>query len=224
MMQKYPKIQTLFKRCTEKGPDKNKLIEGDWTLPEFEALADLEWEATEKIDGTNISVIWDGEKVQFAGRDEDAQIPARLVNHLIGIFTADLFHSLELPPMIVFGEGYGAGIQKVGKLYKENGAGFTPFDIWCGDLWLERKNVVSIAVKLGVNPVPALGMMPLGRAIDVVRGGFNSFIGGQDAPAEGLVLRAPCDLLTRRGERLMAKIKTKDFQRGLVDRPVPGGE
>jgi hypothetical protein len=92
-MQKYSKIQTLFKRCTEKGPDKNKLIDGDWTLPEFEALKDCRWESTEKVDGTNISVIWDEERgvVEYAGRDEDAQIPARLVNELVKTFSPELF-------------------------------------------------------------------------------------------------------------------------------------
>ena len=34
----------------------------------------------------------------------------------------------------------------------------------------------------------------------------------KDYIAEGLVLKAPCGLLTRTGERLITKIKYKDFQ------------
>ena len=54
-MKQYHKIQGLFKR----GPD-NKFIEGEWSLPEFEYLAKLNWTWTEKVDGTNMRVMWDG--------------------------------------------------------------------------------------------------------------------------------------------------------------------
>lgn len=220
-MKKYPKIQTLFKRCTENGPNKNKLIEGDWTLPEFEALKDLEWEATEKVDGTNISVHWGDDKVEFFGRDENAQIPARLVNWLIGVFTVERFRDLGLPEMTIFGEGYGDGIQKIGKDYCEPGVvSFAAFDIWCGDLWLEARNMQEVAGSIGVSCVQQHEPLTLHRAIDVVRRGFDSSItkprSKDRAQAEGLVLRAPHGLLNRRGERIICKIKTKDFTRGMV--------
>ena len=54
----YPKIQTLFKR-----DDRNVIIEGDWSVPEFAYLADKPWRWTEKVDGTNIRLHWDGRKV-----------------------------------------------------------------------------------------------------------------------------------------------------------------
>lgn len=217
-MKKYTKIQTVFKRCKESGPDKNKLIDGDWTLPEFELLKDAKWEATEKIDGTNINISWDADegRVRFAGRDEDAQIPARLVNVLVETFPASKF--ADMGSMIIFGEGYGIGIQKVGKKYLPDSSGFTPFDVWCGGLWLERKNIEDISEVIGLNPVPSLGKCTLEEAIKSVSLGFPSRIG--TAPAEGLVLRAPCGLLTRRGERLITKIKTKDFTKGTVPMAV----
>ncbi len=49
----YPKIYGPYKRHTE-GPDRNKLIIGEWTKPEFRDLANIDWEWTEKVDGTNI--------------------------------------------------------------------------------------------------------------------------------------------------------------------------
>lgn len=55
-MTEYHKIQTLFKRDME---SKHKtLLEGQWTLPEFEYLAGNVWTFTEKVDGTNIRVIF----------------------------------------------------------------------------------------------------------------------------------------------------------------------
>jgi hypothetical protein len=214
-MQKYTKIQTIFKRCTEKGPNKNKIIEGDWTLPEFEALQNVEWEATEKIDGTNISVIWDSEqgRVFFAGRDENAQIPARLVNVLVETFPASKFSETEMPSMIIFGEGYGKGIQKAGEGYNPNGVDFMAFDIFCGGFWLERANIEEIVGKLEIDVVPLVDSLTLMQAVDYVRGGFATFIRPSNATAEGLVLRAPHGLLTRKGERLITKIKCKDFAR-----------
>jgi len=214
---KYPKIQTLFKRCVLNGPDKNKLIVGDWTLPEFELLREVPWEATEKIDGTNIRVMWNGEQVEFGGRTENAQIHASLVNYLIRTFTADVFRDAQLPPMTIFGEGFGSGIGKMGKMYLPDDVSFLPFDIQCDGLWLKRNDVVEISHKLNLEPVRQLSSMTLDQAISYVKSGFKSNIG--TAPAEGLVLRAPLGLLTRRGERIMAKIKTRDFVKGTVLKP-----
>ena len=48
----YQKINTLFKR------DSNNVIMPDaWADPMFEYLANTKWEATEKVDGTNIRII-----------------------------------------------------------------------------------------------------------------------------------------------------------------------
>jgi len=70
-MREYPKIYGPYLRHTE-GPDRNKLIEGAWSRPEIGYLADFEWHFTEKVDGTNIRVHWDGHKVEFGGRTERA--------------------------------------------------------------------------------------------------------------------------------------------------------
>ena len=56
-----------------------KLIEGKFRNPVVEFLKDNQWNFTEKIDGTNIRVHWDGHKVMFGGRTDNAQIPTSLV-------------------------------------------------------------------------------------------------------------------------------------------------
>lgn len=61
-MIEYPKIYGPYKRHTE-GPDRNKLILGTWTSPELECLQHAEWYFTEKVDGTNIRVHWDGHRI-----------------------------------------------------------------------------------------------------------------------------------------------------------------
>ena len=48
---KYPKIETLFNR------DENfKIVEGNYRLPEFENVTN--WTITEKVDGTNVRIIY----------------------------------------------------------------------------------------------------------------------------------------------------------------------
>lgn len=49
----YQKINTLYKRDMTKP--KKPIILGEYSESEFEVLKDLKWEATEKIDGTNMS-------------------------------------------------------------------------------------------------------------------------------------------------------------------------
>lgn len=221
---KYPKIQTVYKRVLESGPDKGKLIEGAWTLPEFDILQNVKWEATEKIDGTNVRIYWDAEKgqVTFKGRRENPLEPPSLVAYLTDTFTVSRFASSGVPSGIYFGEGYGAKIQKPGKLYKPDGEAFMLFDIFVthAQLWLERFNVRDIAEQLGIDAVPVLEDLTPHEAIEWVKGGFLSAVGvGGEAgfpTAEGLVLRAPRGMLNRRGGRIITKIKTKDFVRGYA--------
>lgn len=202
---KYHKIQTIYKR-----DDKGKLLLGKFSLPEFEYLYTNEWEFTEKMDGTNIRVVWDGEVVNFYGRSNNAQIPPFLINKLQLMFPVDAFTNLELPPMILFGEGVGARIQKIGKKYIPDDVSFMLFDVFCGNMWLRREDVYDIANRLNIKSVSIVGYGNLGEAEAIVREGFHSLIG--DCDAEGLVCRPTVELLNRRGFRIIAKIKHKDFK------------
>ena len=56
-MKEYHKIETIFERDMDGN---KKLIEGKFRNPLVEYLKDNEWVFTEKIDGTNIRVFWDG--------------------------------------------------------------------------------------------------------------------------------------------------------------------
>lgn len=52
-MEKYQKIQTIYKRDENK-----KVILGNFSRPEFEYLQNVNWRYTEKVDGTNIRIIF----------------------------------------------------------------------------------------------------------------------------------------------------------------------
>ncbi len=244
-MQYYQKINTIYKRSQEPGPNHNKIIYGDWSQPEFEVLKDLKWEATEKIDGTNMSFEIVTEEGPFPdetitcininGKTPAANIPGHLLKVMQEKLTPESITKvfgkqvpvegqfedewkIELPWKIeLFGEGYGVKIQKGGNYLKDR-ADFILFDVKITavkggkSVWLTRESCEDIAQKLGIDIVPFIGWFTLDEAIEYVRKGFKSVIAqNPDYDAEGLVLRAPCGLLTRMGERLITKIKHCDF-------------
>lgn len=207
-MEEYVKIQSVFKR-DEKT---HKFIEGQYSLPEFEYLKDNLWLFTEKIDGTNVRVEWDAEldTLAFGGRTDNAQMPPFLLDKLRELFPWQKFRTLyPNESMLLFGEGYGARIQKGGGNYIPNGVNFALFDVKIDGLYLERHNVQDIADKLGVKPVPYFGVGTLLEAIKWVKEGVRSAL--SSCNAEGFVLRPRVELQTRRGFRVITKLKTKDF-------------
>lgn len=203
-MKEYHKIQSVFKR-DEKT---HKFIEGDYSLLEFEYLADNIWVWTEKVDGTNIRVMWDGENVAFGGKTDNAQMPPFLLAKLKELFPAEKFTGV-FPGMCLYGEGYGAKIQKGGGNYIKDGCDFIMFDIKVGEWWLRRPDIEDVAGKLGIKVVPIINKGPLAQAINFVREGHFSTFG--PFLAEGLVLKPEVELFTRQGHRIVTKIKHKDF-------------
>jgi hypothetical protein len=207
-MREYPKVYTPFNRHTE-GPLRNKLIDGDWSRPEFFYLAACTWVFTEKVDGTNIRVHWDGHKVEFGGRTDNAQIPAKLIARLRQLFTEELFEQVFADTEVtVYGEGFGAGIQKGGGNYAP-APDFVLFDVLIGGFWLRRDDVEDVAKKLGLEVVPVVEHGTLHAGIAAVRGGLQSAWGA--FPAEGIVGVPLAGLLDRAGNRIMVKIKRVDF-------------
>jgi len=208
-MKTYHKIKTLWKRESEKPCN---MIVGEYALPEFELLKDLEWVGTEKVDGTNVRVMWDGNKVGFGGKTDDSQMPIRLVDKLSELFGGEaneqvFEQTFDCGDVCLYGEGHGAKIQKGGGNYGE--VNFVLFDVKVGNSWLERENVEDVAKKLGIKVVPTIGEGTLKELADFVATGFDSTWG--DFKAEGLVARPKVELLNRKGERIIIKLKHRDF-------------
>ena len=205
----YHKIETLFERSTDGS---KALIEGKWRNPLVEYLKDNTWTFTEKIDGTNIRIIWDGHKVSFGGRTERAQIPAHLMNKLIELFggmeTEELFEQIfGEKEVILFGEGYGYKIQN-GGLYRPD-VSFILFDVMIGDNYQSREMVELTAKQFGVEIVPVIFEGTLSDGVDFVKQKPVSTIGTH--PMEGLVARPKVEMMDRCGNRLIVKIKVNDF-------------
>lgn len=208
-MRQYHKIQSIFKR----DPKTKALLIDEYSLPEFEFLQDNEWEWTEKVDGTNIRVIWDGLSFKFRGKTDKAQIPGFLLDALQNIFNQDMASIFQEKfgetSVCLYGEGYGPKIQNGGNYRRDNS--FVLFDVMINNWFLLREDVQKYS-NYGIEVVPIIDHGTLDEAVTYCKYGFPSTWG--DFTAEGLVLRPTVPLYTRMGDRIITKIKHKDFQGG----------
>ena len=207
-MKMYHKIQSVFKR-----DEKGRMLFGEYSTDEFDYLKNNQWTFTEKVDGTNVRVHWDGKDVILGGRTDNAQIPTFLMQRLQNMFMTtpakQIFRSMDNESMTLYGEGYGAKIQKGGGNYKADGVDFVLFDVQVGGWWLKRKDVVDIAISFRVGTVPELVNGTLPEMVSMVRKGLGSMWG--EFPAEGIVARPVVELQGRNGKRIITKIKHKDY-------------
>ena len=232
-------LRSLPWRCEEKIDGTNIRIEvkhaivgendlGEWMSPNYDETDQLIFKP-ETMTGAEFHVY-------YRGKTDNASIHPNLLKHLQETYPTDKvlealglkrfipvdewsehkWQSHEDIPMLytIYGEGYGAKIQKAGGNYISNGNGFIVFDVKVDDMYLLCANRNEIAEKMGAPVVPFIGMMTLDEAIQFVREGFKSRIAeNKDFMAEGLVIRNELGLKTRRGERIITKIKTCDFQK-----------
>lgn len=217
---KYPKIDSVFQR------DQRGKFTEQFSCSEFDALADIPWTWTEKVDGTNVRIYPlasapGNEHKWVAGRTDNAQLPPQLLDVLIEICRttpwASWFdnHDLHDHEVVLYGEGYGGNIQK-GLQYRDTPS-FVLFDIKIGDIWLTRGGVETAAIELGLDVVPVVFEETLTDAVNLVRGNARDpqklFLSDwSTAVPEGIVGRPSVDLFNRKGERIITKLKFKDFR------------
>ena len=213
-MNQYHKIQSVFKR----DPATNyETFLNEYSISEFEYLKNNEWVWTEKVDGTNIRLIYNEGKVSIAGKSEKSQMPIFLHDKLQEIIPSlEKFEEVFAPvecPICLYGEGYGARIQGGGGNYIPDGVSFVLFDVKIGNIWLKREAVEDIADKFKISVVPIIGNGILEEAIEMTKEGFTSKWG--DFRAEGMVLRPAVELTDRMGRRIITKLKYRDFHKGV---------
>lgn len=206
----YHKIESVFKR----GED-FKFIEGAWRLDEFNYLRNVDWLATEKIDGMNIRVMWNAEQkiVVFAGRTDKAMLPSMLSMRLHELFPPEKFAKYETD-IILYGEGFGKGIQEKGKLYSDK-QDFILFDkaYRRGNkyIFVDDDELTRTAEEFEIMRVPIVACATLPEIINLVKDGLYSSFG--NFYAEGVVAKPLYEMSDRYGHRIITKIKHNDFRR-----------
>ena len=211
---KYPKIKSVFKR----GEDFK--FTKEWTSQVLSELQDFKWHCSEKLDGINIRIVCDLEKnsFQFFGRSDKAIIPqplelvlSRTIHNIKNNLSA--FSSTHSKQLVLFGEGFGNNIRK-GGLYLGKNVDLNVFDCYAfiseeKGFWLNTEHLKELAGALKIKMTPELSPMNIREASEFVKKGFKSQHG--TAIAEGLVLKSRYPLYDTFGERLIFKMKTKDF-------------
>lgn len=208
MDKEYQKIGNVFK-----FDEKFRTIVG---LNEpFNTLKNIIWEGTEKVDGTNIRIHWDGHNIEIAGHTNKAQIPDKLKTYLEDLFlTKEMEYVFEQifneKEVYIFGEGFGPGIQKEGYLYTDTPS-FIIFDINIDGFDLKRAAVNDIANRLGIKSVPVVFTGTLSEAKEYVAAHQVSTI-NKEHEMEGLVLvPANIQLYDNKHHLIKCKCKYRDI-------------
>ena len=209
-MNEYHKIKNIF----ERDHNTKKIIEGKYTDETIEFLKDNIWQFTEKVDGTNIRIIWDGHKVSFAGRTDKSQIPIELGNRLFELFGGEANEQLfeqkfGLTTIILYGEGYGKGIQTGGKYLDRQD--FILFDVKINDNWQPRESIEDIANYFKIKVVPIVLEGTLNDGVEYIKMKPFSKIAKESYIMEGIVGKTKIELKDRCSNRAIVKIKVNDF-------------
>lgn len=201
-MEAYPKIKNIY----QIGGNKKYLL-GEYSFPELEYLQDMPWVFTEKVDGTNIRLIFQNGRLSVFDRAGNGEPPASVIDYMKEAVypNIDLFRETLKNDACFYGEGYGPKIQYGGHLYGDK-VKFVLFDIKIGRWWLRREDVEGLAKILHLDVVPIIGKGKLKDGVEMVVN-HTSYWG--NFPSEGFVAKPEVDLLTRSGERIIAKIKRK---------------
>lgn len=211
----YPKIDGLYRRESERP---HRLLVGEYRNEAVEYLADHLWEFTEKVDGTNIRVIWDGHRIEWRGRTNSAQIPKMLEAYLQETFGTDAMEQLfeqifGEKEVVIYGEGYGAKIQKGGGNYLPDSNSFIVFDILISGLWLNRGDMKGVAEALGLDVVPLVAVQTVKNMAALIEHCDQpSIVAEGRCQMEGVVGKPLVPLRDRQGKRIIVKIRKADFK------------
>lgn len=207
-MKEYQKIESIYKFDTS-----IKKFKKEYYNPIVEYLENNKWIGTEKIDGTNIRIYWNGKRFEFSGRTNKSEMPKEIMGILEEKFDYDMEIIFEQKfgnkEVYLFCEGYGGKIQ--GRAYdcEESIIGF---DIMIENIYLEKEVSKQLFTEFGINFVKQIEFNNLKEAIDYVKNNdkslehFNCYL-------EGLVVYPIKRIYDHMGNRIIIKIKGRDLQK-----------
>lgn len=199
------------------------------TMDEAQYLPEGNWIKTEKIDGTNIRIIL------TKPVDEKREIligSRKLILNPDDVTSKQFYDCLENvnlnkiaeyfketnSTVVIYGEGYGAGVQK-GGIYSPK-KDFRVFDIKIGNAYQDFEFVEKVCIDNQLNIVPVLGktrVMSYGECIESLSKFQDTLIrDGCGGKPEGIVYKHEPVLLNKYGERLIFKVKFKDFKEDSI--------
>jgi len=210
-MTEYQKIESLYTFDPTIKRFRRKIYN-----PIVEYLKDNSWCGSEKVDGTNTRVQWDGHSFSFGARTDAGDLPKRIREILSQVFNYDMEVVFEQKfaekEVILFMEGYGGKVQNGTYLCDEKIIGY---DIMVDNIYLDKNTSKQIFEDLGIEFVPLIEFNNLQEAIDYVYNNKQSII-EPESKIEGLVCFPKARVYDHMGNRIIVKIKNKDLNK-LVD-------
>lgn len=209
-MKEYQKIETLYKFDST-----IKKFRKVFYNPIVEYLKDCKWYGTEKVDGTNIRVCWDGYGFMFGGRTDNAQLPKEVIALLDTKFNSDMEVLFEQKfgqkEVILFMEGYAGKIQNGAYNGDEKIIGY---DIMIENIYLDKQVSKELFGEMGLPFVPVLEFANLQECIDYVYNHTQSII-QPESKIEGLVCFPATRIYDHMGNRIIVKIKRRDLAKTI---------
>jgi hypothetical protein len=222
-MQKYASIETIWNRDTTT----NKLLWGDLRESVNAMIAMDQWVPTLKIDGANIRVIYSSDGKIIRGRTDKAQMTTKVLAALHESTPSleamiEKFDIDEHRIITLYGELYGAGVQKGGQNYREDKS-FILFDVHMANTqhntayFLSWDNIVGIANSLDIDMVPELEpLSSFPQTYDDLFAitGYDTIAKqntGNEIVPEGIVVRPRFELSDQYGNRVMWKLCYREF-------------
>lgn len=125
------------------------------------------------------------------------------------------FYSVEIEevPVYIYGEFFGKKIQAGGNYDKDKNR-FSIFDICVQGWYVPIDMLNDYAQKLGLDVAPYIGQMTIDEAEQMVMAGFKTRVpnaANPDYPEEGIVARPVVPIKDPRGNRIIVKIKSCDY-------------
>lgn len=208
-MKEYHKIETLFRFNND-----TKKYTNEFYNKNVEILKDNQWLFTEKIDGTNLRIYWNGHKLQYGGRTNNAQFSKQQIDYILeNLIDEDIetifeqkFQDVEV---YVFGELFGVKIQNGGLYTEGQGIAFRVFDIEVDGIMLTYDSMVVLATELSYDYVPLACIGTIEEGIKYVMTHDISIF--SSAKLEGVVGKPIGDFRDRLGKRIVVKIKKRDL-------------
>lgn len=190
----------------EKGQDEA------YRTPLLAYMAELPWVYTRKVDGENIRVKWDGEQALWNGKSNNFQCSAEFTDFMNNTFIEEIFEEKfgRDKTIILFGEKMGPKTQGNELNLKEDT--FVLFDVNIDGTWLRGVDVVEVAGYFGIPS--AYRFMLHGQAPTPLRELISKCANGEFKDWEGIVAKPCVECKDYKGNRVIVKIKNRDYLRG----------
>ena len=212
-MIEYQKILTLYKFSMDTYEFVN-IIHDEYV----DYLKDLVWLISEKVDGMNIRVHYDGHRVEWNGRTDKANLPKEVEQLLQTTFgdSEIIFEQLfGEKDVILFMECYGGKIQ--GGLY--GGAErLIGFDVMINGEYIDKRNIEGIFNRFNVPCVEFGEVKGLKTVVDMVKDAISSpekniskLCEKGTTVIEGYVCVPKCRIYDNQGNRIIVKIRVRDI-------------